>query len=78
MDHKYDPDESHNSISNIQFKNITLEGKCGENSLIGYNENHTITNISFQNLQIDGKTILNHEGMNLIMNEFVDGVTFSK
>jgi hypothetical protein len=78
MDHNYDPDESHNSISNIQFKNITVEGKCGENSLRGYNEKYTISNISFQNLKIDGKIILSHEGMNLRMNEFVNSVTFSK
>ena len=78
IDHRYDPDESHNSINHIQFKNIILEGKCEENTIIGYNEDYTISNISFQNLIIDGKIILSHEDMNLRMNEFVNNVTFSE
>jgi hypothetical protein len=78
MDHRYDPDESHNSINNIQFKNITLEGKCGDNSINGYNRDYIISNISFHNLKIDGKIILNHEDMNLRMNEFVKNVKFSE
>ena len=78
IDHRYDPDESHNSIKNVLFKNITLEGKCGENLIYGYNDDYTISNISFQNLQIDGKIILTHEDMNLRMNEFVKNVTFSE
>ena len=78
MDHNYDPDKSHNSINNLQFKNITLEGKCGENLINGYSEDYTISNISFQNLKIDGKIILTHEDMNLTMNEFVNNVTYSE
>ena len=77
-DHRYDPDDSHNTIKNIQFENITVEGKCGGNSLNGYNEDYTISNISFQNLRIDGKIILNQEDMNLKMNKFVNNVTFSE
>lgn len=78
MDHNYDPDKSHNSINNLQFKNITLEGKCGENLINGYSEDYTISNISFQNFKINGKIILTHEDMNLTMNEFVNNVTYSE
>lgn len=78
MDHNYDPDVSHNSIKNVHFKNITLEGKCEKNSINGYSEKYTISNITFQNLRIDGKLILSHEDMNLRMNEFVNNVTYSE
>lgn len=66
------------SISNIHFKNISLEGKAlMANEIWGYNQKHTINNVVFDDLFIDGKKIANEKDGNFKINlNTATGVVF--
>ena len=76
MDHRYDPDPGHNSIEDIYFKNITVEGQPRNNFIQGLSEKFQIRRVTFENLRIGGKVILNPADMNLRINNFVSEVKF--
>jgi len=55
-----DGDPGYGSISNIRFKNITLEGKClKSNEIYGFSNDHRISGVKIENLKIDGQKIKN-------------------
>lgn len=74
--HLYDPDAGMGQIRNIQFRNISLEGKTDSNYIEGFNADHFIENITFENLKINNKIIKNAEEMNLITNKYVRFISF--
>ncbi len=56
----FDTDLEYGSISNVLFKNISLDGKCNQaNEIWGYNQEHRISKVTFENLQIAGQKITN-------------------
>lgn len=74
--HLYDPDAEMGQIRDIQFRNISLEGKTNSNYFEGFSEDHFIENITFENLKINNKIIKNAEEMNLITNKYVRFISF--
>jgi hypothetical protein len=74
----FDYDPGFGSISNIRFKNITLEGKClRPNQIYGYNEAHKVSCVSFENLKINGRKIKNAKQGNFIIDPLTtDNITF--
>lgn len=57
------------SISNVHFKNISLEGKSSmANEIWGYNQEHIIQNVIFENLKIAGTRILDADNGNFKIN----------
>lgn len=75
---KFDEDVEYGSISNIEFKNIILEGKCVEaNEIWGYNQEHVISTVTFENLEINGQKILNADDGNFKLNlNTTSGIVF--
>ena len=53
-----DGDPGYGSISNIRFKNISLEGNClKQNEIYGYSAEHKIKEVEFENLKVNGEKI---------------------
>lgn len=76
LDHPYDRDPGHGRISDIVFRNVTVEGTCERNWLRGHDANHQISDIVFDNLVIDNKKITDADAANIEMNSFVENVSF--
>jgi len=74
-----DGDPGYGSISNIRFKNISLEGKClMPNEICGYNEAHKISKVNFENLRINGQRIKNAEQGNFLIDpESTENIKFN-
>ena len=65
----FDKDTEYGTISNVQFRNITLEGQCiSANEIWGYNQDHTLNRITFENVAIADKKIENANDGNFKIN----------
>jgi len=73
-----DGDPGYGSISNIRFKNISLEGNClKQNEICGYSAEHKIKEVEFENLKIKGKKIKTAEQGNFKIDpETTEKITF--
>ncbi|MHC1767124.1 MAG: hypothetical protein AB9869_22950 [Verrucomicrobiia bacterium] len=76
MKHRYDPDPSHNSIADVRFQNITVEGQAPDNAIEGLSEEFQIRRVMFQNVRVAGTLIRQPADLNLRTNEFVQGLRF--
>lgn len=62
-------------IQNITFRNISLDGKYINPSLIeGYDKQRTVDNITFDNIRLNGKRITLPEELNLEKNGYVSKI----
>ena len=70
-------DTINGDVDGVLFKDVRVYGaRKPYSSFIGKDAEHKATNVVFDNLQINGEKIMSAEAMNLVQNEFVEGVSF--
>lgn len=73
---KYNPVPG-NRIENIQFRNVTYNGKSeNKNRIYGFDRERTVEGVIFTNLRINGEWILDAEHGHFDINEHVHGIRF--
>lgn len=65
------------SLSNVTFRNITINGSTYGNRIHGLSPTQTISNIHFENLVINGQPITNAAQADIDTNQFTSNITFS-
>ncbi|MBR5757110.1 MAG: hypothetical protein IKX88_00750 [Thermoguttaceae bacterium] len=70
-------DTINGDVDGVLFKDVRVYGaRKPYSSFTGKDAEHKATNVVFDNLQINGEKIMSAEAMNLVQNEFVEGVSF--
>jgi len=76
LDSRYSKDKEKGHISNITFRNISIEENNPLPSmLLGYNDSHMINNVVFDNFMVNGKPLKSIGDLNATL-QFAKNITF--